>query len=299
MKKAIALLIGALGATPVTSQQAENAPLRDRLLGARHAAHGTNIKMFVPAGSVRLIGWDRDSVVVRGEIARGEKFHMVPGPNGLKVVIDDHIDATPVRPCRLVLYVPTSSTISLKTVSADIAGSDVSGWFYTVSGAVRLNGAARSIEIEDMNGDVDLDAAVPWAHVRTGDGRLVIRGAPQDVDAATIAGALDIQDAGIVRGQFGSVSGDIRFAGTPPRDGIFDFSNHTGSVDLLLSRPVSGVFTLSSILGPIENGLTDLRPAASNGGGSGRPHSLRLVLGRGDAQVTVRNFKGPIRLRSK
>jgi hypothetical protein len=67
--------------------------------------------------------------------------------------------------------------------------------------------------------------------------------------------------------------------------------NHSGGVDLLLPQNASGVFALSSVVGPIENGFTSVRPIAS------ATHSMRLSLGRGGSQVTVRTFKGTIRLR--
>lgn len=292
----------AAGAGLLEAQPATSVRSMPRILAARHAAPNTSIKLFVPNGSVQLIGWARDSVLVRGSVARGEKFYLVGNSKGIKAGIDDHADQSPVRPCDLVLYVPVSSTVSLKTVGADVSGADVSGWFYTVSGTVRLTGSSRSIEIEDMNGDVDLDAAVPWAHVRTGDGRLLVRGAPRDLDASTITGTLDVADAVIVRGQLGSVSGAIRFAAPLPSDGILDFSNHAGSVELSLPRPVSAVFALSTIEGRIQNDLADVRPAASTGGvgdparASGSARSIRVVAGRGDAQVTVRTFKGAIHL---
>jgi len=142
-----------------------------------------------------------------------------------------------------------------------------------------------------MNGNLDLNVETPWMRARTGDGHLLLRGAPQDVDAATIAGTLDIATQTVLRGQFSSVSGDIHYVGSPASGGIFEFSNHSGAVDLLLPRDAAGTFALSSIVGQIENGFTNVRPAAST------THSMRLTLGRGGANVTVRNFKGAIRLR--
>jgi hypothetical protein len=142
-----------------------------------------------------------------------------------------------------------------------------------------------------MSGNVDLNVVTPWARARTGDGNLLIRGEPQDVDASTIGGTLSIASAAILRGQFGSVSGDVHYAGSPAAAAIFDFSNHSGAIDLLLAKSVSGVFSLSSILGAIENGFSEIRPISST------PHSIRVSLGRGGAQVAARTFKGTIRLR--
>jgi hypothetical protein len=193
--------------------------------------------------------------------------------------------------CDLLIYMPRRSQISLKTVTADIVASDVSGWFYSVSGSVRLSGSATTIDVQSMSGNVDLDVVTPWVRARTGDGNLLIRGSPQDVDASTIGGTLSIASAAIARGQFGSVSGDVHYAGGPATGAILDFSNHSGAIDLMLARSVSGVFSLSTILGAIENGFSEIRPISST------PRSIRLSLGRGGAQVSVRTFKGTIRLR--
>ena len=261
------------------------------LLRARHATRAPQIKMFNPAGSVRLVGWDKDSVVVRGRIAKGEAFYFAGSDSGMKLGIDEHSDSRPMVRCDLVVYLPKRSQVSLKTVTGDITASDVSGWFYTVSGAVRLSGSATTIDVQSMSGSVDLDVATPWVRARTGDGNLLVRGEPQDVDASTIGGTLSIASPTILRGQFGSVSGDVHYAGFPAAGAIFDFSNHSGAIDLLLAKSVSGVFSLSSILGAIENGFSEVRPIAS------KPRSIRLSLGHGGAQVTARTFKGTIRLR--
>jgi hypothetical protein len=153
-----------------------------------------------------------------------------------------------------------------------------------------MSGSATYVEAESMKGNLDLNANVPWLRAKTGEGHLLLRGRPQDVDASTITGTLDIATATIMRGQFTSVSGDIHYAGAPPSGAILEFSNHGGGVDLLLPATASGVFALSSISGIIENSLPGVRPAAA-------PRAMRVTLGRGDASITVRTFKGAIRLR--
>ena len=273
------------------SQSADGPVIRARALDPK-----ASIKMFVTAGSIRIVGWDRDSIVVHGSVAAGEKFYFSGDAQVLKLGIQDHRDDLAPRPSTLVMYVPRGSTLSIKAVSADIIASDVSGWFYSVSGAIRLSGSSTSVEAEALSGNITLDVLAPWIRARTGAGSLLVRGAPQDADVSTISGALDIASPGILRGRFTSVSGDIRYAGTLPPGGIFEFSNHGGTVDLLLPAAVAGVFDLTSVSGDIQNGLTQLRPAAAAGG---RGQSLRLNLGRDGSRVTVRTFKGTIRLRPR
>ena len=257
-------------------------------------AHGLDstgsVNLYVPAGSVRLVAWDHDSIVVRGQVARSARLFYGSGSRGVKMGVENpaQIDS---EPSNLVIYMPRRGRVSVRTASASIVGEGVSGDFTSSSGNIRLTGVVSSVEAESVNGSLDLDLTTPWLRARTGDGHLLVRGAPQDVDASTIGGTLDVIAPKVMRGQFVSVSGDIHWIGSPARGSVFDFSNHSGAVDLALSSSASAALTLSSVSGPIENGFTRVRPIASP------PRTLRFNLGGGDAHVTVRTFKGAIRVR--
>ena len=258
------------------------------------AAHALDssafINLYVPAGSVRLVAWDRDSIVVRGQKSKNDRIFFGGGRAGVKMAVEG-ISSGESEPSNLVIYIPRHGRVSVRTASANITGEGVAGTFNSSSGAIRLSGVVSSVEAESMNGSLDLDLTTPWLRARTGDGHLLIRGAPQDVDASTIGGTLDVIAPKVMRGQFVSVSGDIHWIGSPARGSVFDFSNHSGAVDLALSSTASAALTLSSVSGPIENGFTRVRPIASP------PHTMRFNLGGGDAHVSVRTFKGAIRVR--
>jgi len=260
------------------------------VLSARRVSPTVAITLWNPAGHVRLIAWDLDSLVIRGRVDPSQKFMFGAGENGVKSAIEGRVVGAEPKPSDLAVWVPRRARVTVRTESADIDGLDVTGNFYTVSGAIRVSGTATSVEAESMKGNLDINANVPWLRAKTGEGHLLLRGRPQDVDASTIIGTLDIATATILRGQFTSVSGDIHYAGAPPSGAILEFSNHDGGVDLLLPSNASGVFALSSISGVIENSLPGVRPAAA-------PRAMRVTLGRGDASITVRTFKGAIRLR--
>ena len=266
------------------------------VLRARSLEATAAVKIYNPAGSIRLVGWDHDSIVVRGRIARGEHFAFGGAAAGVTLWIEDPNTTGDSRPSDLVIYLPRASHISTKSASASITGTDVSGWFYSVTGSIRLAGAATSLEVETMDGNIDLDVAVPWIRARTGNGSLTLRRAAADADLATIAGALSVNSASVRRGRFSSVTGDIRLVGAPSADALLELSNHDGAVDLLLPRDANGLFDLSTVSGTIENAFGGTRPAA---GVALRNRALRVQLGDGGAHVTVRTFRGVIRLRSQ
>lgn len=265
-----------------------------RVLGARAAIGTVAIKAWNPAGSIRFVAWDKDSVVVRGTAGRNLRFLLAGDSAGIKVGPEGHWSDGQAEPSNIVVYIPRHATVSAKTVSANIIGEGTSGWFYTVSGSIRLSGASTSVEAESMTGSLDINVSTPWVKARTGSGHLLLRGTPQDADVSTVGGTLSIATSSVLRGQFASVTGDIHYA---PPDGpaptaILEFANHRGAVDLLLPSNASAALTLSSIAGPIQNGFARVRPAAETA------RSMRINLGRGEAQLTARTFKGTIRLRT-
>ena len=261
------------------------------LYTARRLEPTASFSFVLPAGSLRLVGWDHDSLEVRGRIKandlvfgatnRGGKFLMQADAQGNS------------DPKNIVVYFPRHGTVRVETSSADISATDLAGTFISATGSIRIAGEASSVDVSAMTGNLDLDVNTPWLRARTGGGRLLLRGAPQDVDASTIGGALDVAAPTILRGRFSSVTGDIRYASTPAPASLFEFSNHAGAIDFLLPATASARLDLSSITGAIENGFEQVQPASSG------PHNLRISLGRGESQITVRSFKGTIRLRPK
>lgn len=283
---ALALLLVVASARSA-AQSAADGPI----LAARALRPPAALKAWVAEGHLRLVAWDRDSIVVRGHVARGSRFFFAGDSSAVKLGVEERGTRDGAARADIVAYVPRRSMVSVKTATATIDGAGTSGWFYSVSGGIHLTGRATSVEVESMEGSLDLDVVTPWLRARTGGGHLLLRGAPLDVDASTISGTLDVATATVRRGQFGSVSGDIHYAGAPADGGIVELSNHSGDVELLLPPDVSGVFTLSSVLGPIENGFAPTQATASS------PRTMRVNLGQGGAQVSVRTFRGAIRLR--
>ncbi len=131
-----------------------------KVLGARKATSDVGLKMYVSSGSVRIVAWDRDSIVVRGRIAPTGKFFLLggKGDSSYKLgVVPQNIDS-PEQPSELVINVPgRRAELAVKAVDASISAEGVGGWFYSVSGAIRLSGDAEHVDAESIRGDVDLN----------------------------------------------------------------------------------------------------------------------------------------------
>lgn len=271
-----------------------NAPLaaqrRDEVLRARAVRADLSVKVWSTDGSITFVGWDKDSIVMRGQVPRGRRVMFAGSDAAMKVGTEGDSAVDDAHGSSLVVFLPKRATVSAKTVTADIAAVDVSGWFYTVAGRIHLMGTARSATLESISGNLDVDVSAPWVKAQTGSGTLVLRGAVNDADLSTVSGPMGILSPSVMRGLFSSVSGAISYAAEPRANALFELSTHSGNVDLGVPAGVSGTFTLSSVSGTIRNDLAPLRPASTSSG------STRLDLGRGGPHVTVRSFRGDIRL---
>jgi hypothetical protein len=287
------LLLGVV-ALAVGASAPVQGPAEGKLLAARAVRPTVAIKAWNTAGSIRLVGWSKDSVVVRGEVGRHVRFLLSQDGDAMKLIAEQEREGSGASPSAsdLVAWVPRQSALSVKTVSADITADGVGGWFYSVSGNLRLTGSARSIEAESMTGNLDLDVACLWVRARAGSGSLDLRGATEGADLSTISGDLRVATSSLLRAQIASVTGDIRFAATPTAAAIVDVSDHSGSVEVVLPDNASAELALTSIAGSIDNGVTGASATAAPS------RSLNLHLGYGESRVIVRTFTGPIRLRT-
>ena len=249
------------------------------------------LKLWLPAGSVRLRAWDLDSLHVRGAVDGGSLF--LGGARGAwKLMVEGDSDL--MAPAELDIRLPRGAQVSVKTVTATIVASDVSGWFNSVSGDVILDGATRRLEAETLDGDIAINGSSPWLSARTGSGTIKVEGFFRDVRASSVSGGISILNKLVDRGRFESVSGDIRYRGHFAPESALEFDSHSGTVTLVLPENVAARFRFTTIIGSIENTFSADRPTPRP---EGVGEDLEFTAGNAATGVVVRSFKGTIRLR--
>ena len=76
----------------------------------------------------------------------GAGMQFAGGDSAVKFGVENRSGKRDPLPTDLVVYVPRRGRLSVKTVTANVTASDVSGWFYSVSGSLRFSGSATSLE---------------------------------------------------------------------------------------------------------------------------------------------------------
>lgn len=322
-----ALMLAALVATAVGAQaQQEINETHPTAATGRVAVHNL-------AGSVRVVGWDRGEISIRGTLGRGaERLEVTPRGNTTEIRVILPRNARNVRGSDLEIRLPAGKEVEVRTTSADIEVAGVSGTVLgqstsgdvrvsgqpsrvtglstsgdveveattsrvqarSTSGDVRVSGSVReSVDVESTSGDVEVSAGTPEVRAKSVSGDVFLRGASGRVSASTVSGDTEIADSRIQFGSFETVSGNLRFAGEVQRGGAFNLQSHSGDVELLLPGGSAAEFEVKTFSGDISN---DFGPAAQRTSRYAPGQELRFTAGAGGALVKVTTFSGNVRL---
>ena len=257
------------------------------------------VRIYNMVGTLKVMGWNKDSIAVTGSahIGPNEGFIMHRSREGTKLgVWDESLDET--KPTHLEIYVPMKSSVWVKTGSANVYITGVTGSvdISSTTGAIEVGGTPRDITSESMGGDIVLHADTRSARAKTAGSNISIRGTITDIIASTVSGNLVIEPGVYERARLESVDGDVRYYGRIERSASLDFVNHSGAVELLMPADTWGEFTIDTFQGKVEQEFSaKLVPSKS----SVKAKKYSMTLGKGGPTISIRTFKGPVFLRSK
>ncbi|MEP6766118.1 MAG: DUF4097 family beta strand repeat-containing protein [Gemmatimonadaceae bacterium] len=192
-------------------------------------------KFFSDGGSVRIIGWDRDSVAVTGTIAGSGKDFGGGNRTGVKFGIES---ANGKSTADLVVHVPARARVWVKTASADIDVSTLAGAvdISTVAGTVHLQGRPTEVRAETMNGNLDITASAAYTRLKTATGDITWNGSSDDVGIITVSGRVLINAGTVQRARFESIDGEIHYIGGVTKNASVSVDTHSGNVVLAFHR---------------------------------------------------------------
>lgn len=269
-------------ATPLAAQQ--------KIARGWPAAPGAAVRIHNLNGSVRVIGWDRDSVAVSGHAERDAGGFFGGGSRqALKLGVWNEAPGDTGRVV-IEVRVPVTSQVWVKTAAASIDVSGIRGTLdlNTVTGDVKVTGAARDVSVESIGGSIYVEADARTVRARSGSGTVTVRGNAADATLSTVSGPVHASAASFERARLESVSGDVSFQGALAPGAALELQTHSGRIDVALPPSTAAEFTISTLKGKVRN---DFGPSAAKSGD--------IAFATGDARATliVRTFSGAVSLR--
>jgi putative adhesin len=265
--------------------------------------HDASVRIYGAISSLRIVGWERDSLVITGTMPAGWRFDGgmgsgVMGPSrGAKFYVDAGSDVYPAA-AELEIRAPSRARLWAKSGSADIEVSGMSGGLdlNIVGGSITVAGTPRELNIESMDGNVRVQAGASWLRVKTATGAIDVRGGSEDAGLSTVSGTIHVADGRYERAKLETVTGDVDYAGEVGYKGSVDITTHSGKIDLRLPPKPNIELDAATVTGTIENGVTRSAPVP---GREGRGMELGFSSGNGDTHVVVRSFKGNVALKPR
>jgi hypothetical protein len=264
----------------------------------RSAAADALVEIDNPAGSITVTGWDRNEVVVTGDLGAGASGLEFTGSGSrLRVGVDTERNPHAVI-SSLEIHVPRRSRLQIESFAGSIAVAESTGTVAaeTVNGSITIGGQAKEISAETVNGSVQISGASTHTRAESVNGSVIVQGASGELDASTVNGRLEVAGGSFERAHLETVSGALSFDGGLAAGATLEAETVSGQVTLVLPAGVAADFSISTFSGGIENALG---PPATRVGEHTTERELEFSTGGGGASVSVHTLSGGITLRKK
>jgi DUF4097 and DUF4098 domain-containing protein YvlB len=252
------------------------------------------------SGSVVVTGWDRNEVEVTGDLGEGSErleFDISGKLTKIKVILPKRGSSDDTD---LTIRIPSGSSLSVNTVSADIQVQGVRGAqrLQAVSADIETESAGEDVECKTVSGDIAVagKGKPGLLTITTVSGDAQVHNVAGQVNGNTVSGNFNFSLGDTSRSRLRSTSGDVTMKGRLLADARLDVESISGDVRLdLLGKP-NAEFDVSSFNGEIRNCFGP-KPVRTNEYAPGR--ELQFREGTGSGRVRIKTLNGDISVCNK
>jgi hypothetical protein len=257
-------------------------------------------------GSLTVRGWERNEVLVQGQLAAGAEglsFEGEKDETWITVEVPDEWfhaagEAAAFR-STLTVFVPAASRLSLETVNAVVTVTGVAGEVdvSTVNGPVKIEPPATVVEVETMTGTVEVRAPARETSLRTISGGVLVEGARGRLDVETVSGKVTVRSAGLAALDVKTTTGEVTVSGPFAARGEVSIETFSSPVRLLLPQATRATYDLQTFAGEIRSQFCAGTPLSRRGF---EPfQQLRCSTGGEELEIAVRTHDADIVLEAE
>lgn len=252
------------------------------------------------AGSVRVMGWNRAEIELRGELdddAERLDFTTEGTRTTIRVVLPRNRSNS--GGSDLIVRIPERSTLRVNTVSADqeIDGVLGSQRLQAVSGLVHAEMGGEDFQAKTISGDILITGragAKPGIlTVTTVSGDITLSKVKGEIDVESVSGDMTIEAQELTRARVRTTNGDMDIATKLPSNARLDAETINGDVRIKIAGAIDAEFDIHTFNGEIESCYGE-ETVRSRERGPG--HDLNFTRGSGSARVRVRTMNGGVDL---
>jgi len=256
------------------------------------------------AGSVRVMGWNRAEIEVRGELDDDIErldFSSAGGRSVVRVVLPRNRSNS--SGSDLIVRIPEDSALIVNTISADqeIDGVRGSQRLQAVSGLIHTETSGEDFQAKTISGDIlvvgsGAGKASSSYRVTTVSGDLTLSKISGEIDVETVSGDMAIEASELSRARVRTTNGDVDLHAKLIGDGRLDAETINGDVTVRFVGALDAEFDIHTFNGDIESCFGD-EAVRSREHGPG--HDLSFTRGSGKGRVRIKTLNGGVDLCGK
>jgi len=250
------------------------------------------------AGSIKVSGWDKAEVEIRGQLGeRVDELEITETSGGLRIRVHNQDNQRRLDESHLQLQIPHGASVEMESISADmtvVGLNNDSIILSSVSGDLEVNSQTGHLEAESVSGDVNFVGTAPRLTIETVSGEIEVQGAEGEVRVTTVSGDLVLQGGAVNLGRFETVSGNLELNLAVSDGGRLSADSMSGDVTLVLPADQQAEFSAQSYSGDIR---TDFGQVTSSSEMPGR--SFKFRQGNNGASIQIESFSGDARLKKQ
>ncbi len=256
-------------------------------------------------GRIVVTVWDRAEVHITGSLGEGTEGLQVEGDAGdLRVAVKYPENNSwfggrgNSSDSDLLVSAPATVALDIEAVSASVEVRGARGArleIDNVSGDVTVDAAPGAAEFNTVSGDLDLTLTTGDLSAESVSGDVEIRGAVDGrIELEAVSGSLHLDSSGAAKSlSAGVVSGDVELRTGLHPGGRLSAESLSGNLEVILPASTSAQISASSFTGTISS-FTGQVDTEEHGPGS----SLEVKLGNGDGRIDLETFSGDLTIKS-
>ncbi len=251
-----------------------------KVLRAFSVAPEVSMRVYVPAGRVRIVTWSRDSVQITGSVGAASSMFGGGDRDHVKFGVDPiRTGDVALASADLLVMVPRKARLWVKMTSGviDVDGSEGELELYAVGGSISVRNTRGVVSIESIDAVVTVDASSGDLRVRGSKAPITLRNVTGTSTVTTVSGIVSVLGAA-PECRIETIGGDIAFDASALRGATVELQTHGGAIGIDVNAAALPILDVSSRTGRVQR--PDIRGSLKHG------------------RIVARSFKGAITVRA-
>ncbi len=249
----------------------------------------TKLSLSFPRGQVTLIGWQKNTIQVKGEVDDHAKTFVIK-KKAATIFIQVNLQVgnsyiSPGRATKLEIHLPRRFFVDLESVTGSVDATEVEGGMKLKidSGKINLKQVKKNIDIQNISGSIQVDANDAALSIESVSSKILLKGLVAKLLIKSVYSNIEVHSSPIVFSKISTVNGSIKLFATLESHGEVSLENTSGETSFYVTDELNAkVSLLTGPGGDILNQYSKDKPTSSV------VTAEELVFSEGDASGRVR-----------